>query len=94
MLDANAAELGRLMELCEGSEALNQELHAAKVHISAQADEKEQMLRAAAAQLQQLQNAQEELKTERALSKLNQDVACDEVARAREEIRVGCCCQW
>jgi uncharacterized coiled-coil protein SlyX len=42
------------MELCESNEALNQELHAAKVHISAQADEKEHMLRAAAAQVQQL----------------------------------------
>jgi predicted nucleic acid-binding Zn-ribbon protein len=50
---ADEAE-GRLMELCEGNEALNQELHAAKVHISGQADEKEQMLRAAAAQAQQL----------------------------------------
>ena len=40
----------------------------------------------------QLQNTQDELKTERALSKLNQDAACDEVARAREEIKVGCCC--
>ena len=40
----------------------------------------------------QLQNTQDELKTERALIKLNQDAACDEVARAREEIKVGCCC--
>jgi hypothetical protein len=38
---------------------------------------------------QQLQNTQEELKTERAMGKMNQDAAADEVARAREEIKVG-----
>jgi hypothetical protein len=37
----------------------------------------------------QLQNTQDELKTEKALSKINQDAAADEVARAREEIKVG-----
>ncbi len=37
----------------------------------------------------QLQNTQDELKTEKALGKINQDAAADEVARAREEIKVG-----
>lgn len=37
----------------------------------------------------QLQNTQDELKTEKVLSKMNQDAAADEVARAREEIKVG-----
>jgi hypothetical protein len=37
-----------------------------------------------------LQNAQDELKMEKALAKLNQDAAADEVARAREEIKVRC----
>ncbi len=38
---------------------------------------------------QQLQNTKEELKAERVLGKINQDAAADEVARAREEIKVG-----
>ncbi len=37
----------------------------------------------------QLQNTLDELKTEKALGKINQDAAADEVARAREEIKVG-----
>jgi hypothetical protein len=37
----------------------------------------------------QLQNTQDELRTEKALSKINQDAAADEVARAREEIKVA-----
>ncbi len=42
------------MELCEGNEALNQELQAAKTHIARQVEEKESMMRHAAAQAQQL----------------------------------------
>ncbi len=42
----------------------------------------------------QLQNTQDELKTEKALGKINQDAAADEVARAREEIKVGGCSLW
>jgi chromosome segregation ATPase len=45
---------GRVMELCEGSESLNQELQAAKAHICRQAEEKESMQRAAAQQAQVL----------------------------------------
>ena len=37
----------------------------------------------------QLQNVQDELRTEKTLSKINQEAAADEVARAREEIKVG-----
>ncbi len=37
----------------------------------------------------QLQNTLDELKTEKALGKINQNAAADEVARAREEIKVG-----
>ena len=40
----------------------------------------------------QLQNTQDELRTEKALSKINQDAAADEVARAREEIKVAALC--
>ena len=36
----------------------------------------------------QLQNVQDELRTEKTLSKINQEAAADEVARAREEIKV------
>lgn len=36
----------------------------------------------------QLQNVQDELKTEKMLGKINQEAAADEVARAREEIKV------
>ena len=45
---------GRVMELCEGSESLNQELQAAKAHICRQSEEKESMQRAAAQQAQVL----------------------------------------
>ena len=54
MQRAAEEEEGRVMELCEGNEALNQELQAAKSHISRQAEEKENMLRCAAVQAQQL----------------------------------------
>ncbi len=45
---------GRIMELCEGTDSLNQELQAAKAHIARQAEEKEHMQRASAVQAQQL----------------------------------------
>ena len=45
---------GRIMELCEGTDSLNQELQAAKAHIARQADEKEHMQRVSAVQAQQL----------------------------------------
>ena len=45
---------GRIMELCEGSESLNQKLQAAKLHISRQSEEKESLIRAAAQQEQVL----------------------------------------
>lgn len=51
--EAEEAE-GRVMELCEGTESLSQELQAAKSHICRQAEEKEAMVRAAAVQAQQL----------------------------------------
>ena len=51
--EAEEAE-GRVMELCEGTEALSQELEAAKLHISRQAEEKEHMVLAAAMQASQL----------------------------------------
>jgi hypothetical protein len=54
MQRAAEEEEGRVMELCEGNEALNQELQAAKSHISRQAEEKENMLRCASVQAQQL----------------------------------------
>jgi chromosome segregation ATPase len=50
--EAEEAE-GRVMELCEGTESLSQELAAAKTHIARQAEERERMLGAAAAQAQQ-----------------------------------------
>lgn len=51
--EAEEAE-GRVMELCEGTEVLSQELECAKSHIARQTEEKEQLARAAAAQRQQL----------------------------------------
>ena len=42
------------MELCEGTDSLNQELQAAKAHIARQAEEKEHMQRLSAVQAQQL----------------------------------------
>ena len=45
---------GRIMELCEGTDSLNQELQAAKAHIARQAEEKENMQRVSAMQAQQL----------------------------------------
>jgi hypothetical protein len=41
---------GRIMELCEVNDGLNKELQAAKVHISRQSEEKDNMMRAAAQQ--------------------------------------------
>jgi hypothetical protein len=54
MQRAAEEEEGRVMELCEGNEALNQELQAAKMHIARQVEERESMVRHAAAQAQQL----------------------------------------
>ena len=51
--EAEEAE-GRVMELCEGTESLSQELQAAKNHIARQSEEKEHMARAAAMYVQQL----------------------------------------
>lgn len=45
---------GRIMELCEGSESLHQELQAAKTHIARQGEEKDMLLRAAGQQAQVL----------------------------------------
>ena len=45
---------GRIMELCEGTESLNQELIAAKAHIARQAEEKEQVLRSLALHAKQM----------------------------------------
>ena len=51
--EAEEAE-GRVMELCEGTESLSQELQAAKTHIARQSEEKEHMARAASMYVQQL----------------------------------------